>query len=333
MWAARLCVLAAFAAVGCSTGDGIHSMLNQLVQNTGSDVQSLSSCMISTRDLISTAQSTATRVLQGVCNPREMNNRFVALERQVVDQFNVLKTMVLNIEDQLRSQDQQIKKNHGKLRRELRALGLGSPSRPATGDAAGANDVPGESHDQEGEEAYEDDYEEGEEARSSPREPEIYRFNSTMHQENGERVFTYYWRVGDINYKMDNWGRRRSLRSSSFYIFQGGYRMYLRIYPNQQGENFYVHVGLTQGDFDNNLEWPFTLKHQVRILDHSSPAEDLLSRLWDPTQLCSEWHWRRPDASDNYECVGLGFTKETLRSRNFIINDAVVIKLTVLLTF
>lgn len=53
----------------------------------------------------------------------ELNNRFLALERQVVDQFNVLKTMVLNIENQLRSQDQQIRKSHGKLRKELRALG------------------------------------------------------------------------------------------------------------------------------------------------------------------------------------------------------------------
>ena len=52
-----------------------------------------------------------------------MNNRFLALERQVVDQFNVLKTMVLNIEDQLRSQDMQIKKHHGKLRKDLRELG------------------------------------------------------------------------------------------------------------------------------------------------------------------------------------------------------------------
>lgn len=329
MWTARLCVVVAYVVVCCTAQQdgGVHSMLNQLVQNTGSDVQSLSSCMISTRDLISTAQSTATRVLQGVCNPREMNNRFVALERQVAEQFNVLKTMVLNIENQLRSQDQQIRKNHGKLRKELRTLGgSGPPHRPATGGAR-PNHTPSENV---GGAEYED-YEE--EEAESPREPEIYRFNSTMHQENGERVFTYYWRVGDITYKMENWGRRRSLRSNSFYIFQNGYKMYLRIFPNQQGENFYIHVGLTQGDYDNSLQWPFNLKHQVRILDHSSPAEDLVSRLWDPTQLCSEWHWRRPASGDNYECVGLGFTKDTLQSRNYIINDAVVIKLTVLLTF
>ncbi|XP_063864960.1 uncharacterized protein LOC135103027 isoform X2 [Scylla paramamosain] len=331
MWTARLFVMAACAVACCSAQDGIHSMLNQLVQNTGSDVQSLSSCMISTRDLISTAQSTATRVLQGVCNPRELNNRFVTLERQVADQFNVIKTMVLNIENQLRGQDQMIRKNHGKLRKELRALGGSgaSSSRPGTGDSR-ASYSPGENV---AEAEYEDDYEGQEGEAESPRDPEIYRFNSTMHQVNGERVFTYYWRIRDITYKMENWGRSRSLRSSSFYIFQGGYRMYLRIFPNQQDETFYVHVGLTQGEYDNNLEWPFRLKHQVRIMDHTSPPEDLVSRLWDPRQLCSEWHWRRPDSGDNYECVGLGFAKETLLSRKYIINDTVVIKLTVLLNY
>ncbi|KAK8743919.1 hypothetical protein OTU49_000914, partial [Cherax quadricarinatus] len=183
------------------------------------------------------------------------------------------------------------------------------------------------------EEGYEAaDYSLQEEEEVSPRQTEIYRFNSTMHQEEGRRVFTYYWRVADVNYKMNNWGRQRSLRSQSFYVFQGGYRMYIRIYPNHNGENVYVHVGLTEGDYDSSLDWPFRLKHRINILDHGFPAEDLTSRVWDPTELCSGWNWRRPGSGDNYECVGLGFSKEVLRSRNYIKNDAIVIKLTVFLS-
>ncbi|KAG7154001.1 putative TNF receptor-associated factor 6-like [Homarus americanus] len=134
MWGERLYlrvfVAAVCAVVYCtaqhSAADSLESMFNQLVQNSGSEVQSLSYCRISTRDLISTAQSTANRVLQGVCNPRELNERFTTLEKQVVDQFNVLKTMVLNIEDQLRNQDKQIKKHHGKLRQAIRVIRGGS---------------------------------------------------------------------------------------------------------------------------------------------------------------------------------------------------------------
>ncbi|XP_066971395.1 TNF receptor-associated factor 3 isoform X2 [Macrobrachium rosenbergii] len=296
-------------------------------QSTGSDVQSLSYCRISTRDLIATAQSTANRVLQGVCNPRELNDRFVTLEKQIADQFNVLKTMVLNIEDQLRTQDKQSKKHHGKLRQAIRAI-RGRPTSRADG-------LPGDSSDYAPEEAEEeDDYRTdygmpGEE--ESPRLSEIYRYNSTIHQEEGHRVFTYYWRVNDINYKMTNWGWRRSLRSESFYIFQNGYRMYMRIFPNQGGENVYIHVGLTTGEYDSDLEWPFKLKHRIKVIDHGYPTEDLTSRVWDPTQLCSGWNWRRPEAGDNYECVGLGFEQKDLRTRNYIHDDSIVVKLTVFL--
>ncbi|KAK7081573.1 hypothetical protein SK128_006270 [Halocaridina rubra] len=77
----RDCVIFLFCCFSCllvpevrsqgSASDELHSMLNQFVQNTGADVQSLTYCRISTRDLISTAQSTASRVLQGICNPRK----------------------------------------------------------------------------------------------------------------------------------------------------------------------------------------------------------------------------------------------------------------------
>ncbi|XP_068212023.1 TNF receptor-associated factor 2 [Palaemon carinicauda] len=309
-----------------SASDELHTMLNQLAQSTGSDVQSLSYCRISTRDLISTAQSTANRVLQGVCNPRDLNDRFLTLEKQIADQFNVLKTMVLNIEDQLRTQDKQSKKHHGKLRQAIRAIRARQSAR-ADGLSGDSSDyIPGDSEDDD----YRTDYGmPGEE--ESPRLTEIYRYNSTMHQEEGHAVFTYYWRVNDITYKMNNWGWRRSLRSESFYIFQNGYRMYMRIFPNQGGQNVYIHVGLTTGEHDATLEWPFKLKHRIKVVDHGYPVEDLTSRVWDPTQLCSGWNWRRPDSGDNYECVGLGFAQKDLRSRNYIHDDSIVIKLTVFL--
>lgn len=83
---------------------------------------------------------------------------------------------------------------------------------------------------------------------------------------------------------------------------------YIRLYPRQNGKNVYAHVGLTkvlqfqierttnvhvlrgrfvlfshQGEYDEALEWPFTLKHRITILDQS-PAhyQDIVSRVWDP---------------------------------------------------
>jgi MATH domain. len=138
-----------------------------------------------------------------------------------------------------------------------------------------------------------------------------------------------------MEYKLTGWSNRRSLRSPSFYISPGGYRMYIRIYPRQNEDNFYVHVGVTLGDYDDKLPWPFKLKHRVNILDQMSSEvgaqEDISSRVWDPTLLCSEFNWQKPTTGDNYECVGLGFPHSVIRSRNYIRDDTIIIKLTVYL--
>ena len=137
-----------------------------------------------------------------------------------------------------------------------------------------------------------------------------------------------------MEYKLTGWNHRQSLRSPSFYISPGGYRMYIRIYPRQNEENVYIHVGVTQGDFDDSLPWPFKLKHRVNILDQASPEdgqEDISSRVWDPTVLCSGFNWQKPTSGDNYECVGLGFAHSVIRSRHYIRDDSIIIKLGVYL--
>ena len=137
-----------------------------------------------------------------------------------------------------------------------------------------------------------------------------------------------------MEHKLTGWNHRRSLRSPSFYISPGGYRMYIRIYPRQNEENVYIHVGVTQGDFDRSLPWPFKLKHRVNILDQVSPEdgqEDISSRVWDPTVLCSGFNWQKPTSGDNYECVGLGFAHSVIRSRHYIHDDSIIIKLGVYL--
>lgn len=49
-----------------------------------------------------------------------------------------------------------------------------------------------------------------------------------------------------MEYKLNSWGPRRSLRSPSFYIFEYGYMMYIRMFPRHNGQNVYAHVGLTK---------------------------------------------------------------------------------------
>lgn len=93
----------------------------------------------------------------------------------------------------------------------------------------------------------------------------------------------------------------------------------------------YIHVGLTQGEYDDTLSWPFRLKHQVTIVDQTmTDSEDIASRVWDPSVLCTALDWQKPGKhKDNDECVGFGFNQGTIFTKNYLFNDSLLIKLDV----
>lgn len=322
-------------------------------------------CQITTEELVATAQATATRVLTGLCNSREMEERFKTIEAQIADLLNVLKLMLTNLDNKITSQNDVLR---ARSRRVQSHLKTGDEGYGCTGPQCfgiSSEDFRGYHEEtirksEEGNRA--DDSEEitgafGE--ADMPREEEISRLNNTVHMEpfpdapmkNAAtvlyRVFTYYWRVRGIATKMNSWDPRRSLRSPSFYVTPNGYRMYLLVFPRQNYENFYVHVGITVGVNDASLAWPFSLKHRIQLLDQvrqpsanrkrpliptrQETPQDLASRVWNPAMLCSAFVWRRPLSGDSTECVGLGYPHEVLKSRHYIHDDSVVIKLTVYL--
>lgn len=109
---------------------------------------------------------------------------------------------------------------------------------------------------------------------------EITRYNSTVSIENGRRVFSYYWIIPGMSYKLSSWSLRRALQSSSFYIYPRGYRMYLKVIPRYTSQTMYVHTGLTKGDYDDWLSWPFENKLRISVLstEDGTGASDLKSR-------------------------------------------------------
>lgn len=306
-----------------------------------------------------------------------MDDRFSNLETQLGNQLNVLKAMLLSLEDKLVEQDQEIKRNHRRTMTLLQGMarnpGAGStvidddnnytpayipaiPHRAQEVIADDDDDLPPDysvrgrlndnSHGSVGSRSR------GTSARTrgatsvsssdinlksgrvGPRSAEIGKYNSTVHIENGKRVFSYYWIVTGMNYKLKNWNQQRVLRSNSFYIYPEGYRMYIKLIPKYSSTTMFLHVGITKGDHDQSLEWPFTLKMRVFVLDQNDTptrTQDLKSRMWDPKELCSGSNWVKPVVGDNPECVGLGIPHDVIKTREYIWNDRTIIKLNVFL--
>ncbi|XP_046457190.1 uncharacterized protein LOC124204189 [Daphnia pulex] len=326
-----------------------RSQLDDIKISSGGDNQVSAYCHISSKELLATAELTTRAILQGICNPREIEDRLHNIESQMADQLNVIKTMILNIEDKLAQQDSQYRRANRKLHGAVAELSESVQSCTSLPNSA-SNSIHVETSQatptSQLKQAPASSFysspitigvrstgaDPDEEDMLNPRQEEIDRYNSSIHIEGGKRVFSYFWKVGDMEYKLKSWGPRRSLRSPSFYIFEYGYMMYIRLFPRQNGQNVYAHVGLTKGDYDEALEWPFILKHRISILDQvSSPFQDISSRVWDPKILCSGWNWKRPATGDNHECVGLGFPTEDLRAQHFLRDDNLLIKLTVYL--
>ncbi|XP_021961033.1 uncharacterized protein LOC110856790 [Folsomia candida] len=339
--------------------DTIDEFLRNAQNNDeATDIQ-VSTCKISSQQLVATAQATAARVLKGVCNPQEMANRFEDLERDLGTRLTSLTNLLVSVEAKLVEQEQEIKRNH---RRMMSVLGGMKKSEVEGGRGSSSSDnseyraeeVIGEGEESINSSSGSEVVVTGSTSSSTttstttttdrtksilptnpyggPRSDEMIKYNSTVHIENGRRVFSYYWVVPGMTYKLSSWGQKRVLRSNSFYIFPRGYRMYLKIIPRYSTSTMYIHVGITRGDYDETLEWPFSYKMRVQVLDQNeskSRAQDLKSRIWDPKELCSATNWRKPLSADNDECVGLGFPHDVIQTPDYIWNDRIAVKLTV----
>jgi hypothetical protein len=279
------------------------------------------------------------------------------LESEIGGQLGSLRTLLERVEEKLTEQDQEIKRNHRRVMSLLAGMkkseGGGSTVIDSTVyTPAYIPPVPHRAEEIIGDDEDAQDSSSGSSGSSSggqlgepsshiltiksgttgPRADEMVKYNSTLHIENGKRVFSFYWVVTGMSFKLNNWSNKRSLRSNSFYIYPRGYRMYLKIIPRYSAATMYIHVGLTKGDHDEDLEWPFAYKMRVQVLDQdeSKPRpHDLKSRIWDPKELCSGTNWRKPLVGDNPECVGLGFPHSVIKTPDYIWNDRIIIKLTV----
>ncbi|XP_068977622.1 TNF receptor-associated factor 6 [Bombus flavifrons] len=267
------------------------------------------SCKIATEELVASARTSVTRILTGVCNTKMIDEKLRALEKGLIKELEEIKALLNTVLER--------KKEVPKLAKSY------------------------------------DDYHEGKGDTLSPRQSEIDNFNNTIQRTsllNGPaNLFFYYWQIKHFDEKLTNWKTARCLRSSTFYVSQNGYAMFIKVTPRYFPDGtVFIGVGLTRGRHDSILKWPFPHKIRLEILDHSSEQsrQDRRSRIWDPSTLCSEYFWGRPKLTgepDNAECVGLSVPRQIFfvklpdsidrpsRSTKYLWNGSITIKLTVYL--
>lgn len=103
-------------------------------------------------------------------------------------------------------------------------------------------------------------------------------------EQRDQQLLEYKWRVcnGDYIWRIDNYEKYRrdaingtmvAIHSPPFYTSMWGYKFCLRINPNGVDSCLGTHVGLfvhvMKGDYDSILEWPFSGRIALSILDQN----------------------------------------------------------------
>ncbi|XP_067043185.1 TNF receptor-associated factor 6-like isoform X2 [Acropora muricata] len=158
------------------------------------------------------------------------------------------------------------------------------------------------------------------------------------------KAFEFEGRVcnGSYTWKIENYRQRRqdaisgiatALHSPAFYTSLYGYKLCLRINLNgvDSGVGRYIalFVHMMQGDYDSILEWPFTGRITLTILDQSEGtefrqhiSETLIAK---PSLLA----FQRPTAPRNYK--GYGYVEfapiEHIRDPQYIKNNTMLVRI------
>ena len=171
----------------------------------------------------------------------------------------------------------------------------------------------------------------------------IERFTSTV-QDLSEQIkmqttgtnthSSFTWKIPNIRAILD---RSRDLRvkiedilSEPFYLSENGYKLRIILKPNgfspfKREPHFVFNVMVVPGEFDRFLSWPMKEKVRVTLIDQNpckDKREDIL-RVLNVSQMLPP---TRPyGKGDNIDYGGHMITQDKLRTRSYIMNDAIFI--------
>ena len=128
-------------------------------------------------------------------------------------------------------------------------------------------------------------------------------------------------------------GGMTALHSPAFYISLYGYRLCMRIHLNGVGSGVGQHVALfvhmMKGGYDGTLEWPFTGRIALSILDQSDASEfrhHISETLVAKPNLLA---FQRPTAPRNYK--GYGYVEfapiEQIREGQYVKNNTMLVRI------
>ena len=148
-------------------------------------------------------------------------------------------------------------------------------------------------------------------------------------QEGSENNGTIIWKIQQFSQRMSDaqTGECTSIFSLPFYTGRYGYKMCVQLYILGDGIGKNSHMSLffviMKGEFDNILQWPFTQKVTLKLINQTG-GRDIIDT-FQPDPMSSSF--RKPKSAMNNASGCPHFVSHTeLKSGGFIEDDTVVIE-------
>ena len=168
--------------------------------------------------------------------------------------------------------------------------------------------------------------EQAQQSRLSENEDRDFRLSNI---ENSNFDGTAIWKIPSFLQRMEDarTGKYTSIYSLPFYTGRYGYKMCLRLYILGDGVGRSTHMSLflvlMKGDFDNLLQWPFTLKVTFKLLNQSGGRD--ITDSFQPDPLSNSFQKPTRDMNVAAGCPRFVSLRE-LMSGGFVVDDTVFIK-------
>lgn len=145
---------------------------------------------------------------------------------------------------------------------------------------------------------------------------------------------SYIWKIDKYHQRRLNAinGSETAVVSPDLYSSHFGYRLCFLIYLNGRdsglGKYISLFVHMMQGEYNNVLEWPFTGRVTLTILDQSESTEPRQHITKSFTGMPNNLAFQKPMVLCNH--IGYGFVEfvqiEQIREPRYIKNDTMLVK-------
>ena len=155
---------------------------------------------------------------------------------------------------------------------------------------------------------------------------------SALEKRLGPYYCVYTWKIGGFEeiLRQAKTGDSNDIYSDPFYIGECSYKFRMCLYPNGCAEGEKTHLSLflanIEGEYDAILQWPFTKKVTLTLIDQQENLNDRQSVSYPLTGTEEKWKSKPVKGTESYWGFAEFVSHKQLQKRAYIVDDTIFLQ-------